>query len=93
MSFCKTRKYRNGRWITKDKRAFSSREEAEPFRLRLEQSSGQPVDTYRCPRCFELHIGRAPSHIPGTWGSGNWDKLAGQLVKALRRVLDKEVVQ
>jgi hypothetical protein len=89
MAFCTTRKFRKSVWVRANKRVFSSREEAEPFRLRLEKAKGQPAETYRCPYCYELHIGRIPSRIPGSWGSGDWDRLAGRLVKSLRHVLDK----
>lgn len=88
MAFCTTRKFKNGKWVTVEKRVFNSREAAEPFRVSLEKSTNQPAEVYRCPRCYELHIGRIPTKVPNTWGSGDWDKLAGKLIKSLRKTLD-----
>lgn len=91
MSSCTTVKKYRGQWYKKKKRAFASREEAEPYRLSLEKAVTLPVETYRCPRCYELHIGRVGIRRSNNYGSGGWDRLAGQLIMALRKLLDRPV--
>ena len=79
-----------GHFVSKEKRTFSTREEAEPFRLAHERWAHQPVEIYRCEECGGLHIGRTPKRLPGRLGSGDWERLCGQLVGALKKVLDRQ---